>query len=69
MTMTGSKSDFEYHIYAKNEVLFHCLNEEDFQVKWQMLNSMCGPGTPLGKVANLSFERVLAIECNDESSY
>mgnify|MGYP001394279479 FL=1 len=56
--MTGSKSDFEYHIYAKNEVLFHCLNEEDFEVKWQMLNSMCGPGTPLAKVANLSFERV-----------
>ena len=67
MTMT----EFEYHIYAKGEVLFHCLSEEDFQVKWQMLNSMCGPGTPLGKVANLSFERILARDnsCTEEHSY
>ena len=61
MTMTGSKSDFEYHIYAKNEVLFHCLNEEDFQIRWQMLNSMVGPNTQVTK-KDLSFTRVLAME-------
>ena len=61
MIMTGSKSDFEYHIYAKNEVLFHCLNEEDFQVRWQMLNSMCGPNSAVTK-KDLSFTRVLAKE-------
>ena len=59
--MTGSKSDFEYHIYAKNEVLFHCLNEEDFQIRWQMLNSMVGPNTQVTK-KDLSFTRVLAME-------
>ena len=66
--MTGSKSDFEYHIYAKIDVLFHCLNEEDFQVRWQMLNSMVGPNTQVTK-KDLSFTRVLATECSDESSY
>ena len=66
--MTGLKSDFEYHIYAKNEVLFDCLNEEDFQVRWQMLNSMVGPNSAVTK-KDLSFTRVLATECNDESSY
>ena len=58
--MTGYKSDFEYHIYAKNEVLFHCLNEEDFQVRWQMLNSMVGPNSAVTK-KDLSFTRVLAM--------
>ena len=61
--MTGYKSDFEYHIYAKDEVLFHCLNEEDFQVRWQMLNSMVGPNTLVTK-KDLSFTRVLAHEGN-----
>ena len=61
MIMTGSKSEFEYHIYAKNEVLFHCLNEEDFQVRWQMLNSMVGPNSAVTK-KDLSFTRVLAKE-------
>ena len=61
--MTGHKSEFEYHIYAKDEVLFHCLNEEDFQVRWQMLNSMVGPNTLVTK-KDLSFTRVLAHEGN-----
>ena len=53
-------TEFSYHIYAKGEVLFHNLNEDDFNVRWNILNSMCGPSTPLGKVADLSFERVLS---------
>ena len=56
MTMT----EFEYHIYAKNEVLFQCLSEQDFQVRWQMLNSMVGPNSAVTK-KDLSFTRVLAM--------
>ena len=65
MTMT----EFSYHIYAKGEVLFHNLSEEDFQVRWNMLNSMCGPSTPLGKEADLSFERVLSCLPEGNDSY
>ena len=62
-------TEFSYHIYAKGEVLFHNLNEDDFNVRWSMLNSMCGPSTPLGKVADLSFERVLSLPIKGEDSY
>ena len=63
-------TEFEYHIYAKNEVLFHCLSEQDFQVRWQMLNSMVGPNSAVTKRA-LSFTRVLAKEHSsiEEHSY
>ena len=62
-------TEFSYHIYAKGEVLFYNLNEDDFNVRWSMLNSMCGPSTALGKVADLSFERVLSLPIKGEDSY
>ena len=62
-------TEFSYHIYAKGEVLFYNLNEEDFNVRWNLLNSMCGPSTPLGKVADLSFERVLSLPSKGDDSY
>ena len=62
-------TEFSYHIYAKGEVLFYNLNEDDFNVRWSMLNSMCGPSTPLGKVADLSFERLLSLPIKGEDSY
>ena len=31
-----------YHIYAKNRCLYHNLDLEDFQEKWEMLNIMVG---------------------------
>ena len=62
-------TEFSYHIYAKGEVLFYNLNEDDFNVRCSMLNSMCGPSTPLGKVADLSFERVLSLPIKGEDSY
>ena len=65
MTMT----EFSYHIYAKGEVLFHNLSEEDFEVRWNMLNSMCGPSTPLGKETGLSFERVMSLPIRGDDSY
>ena len=52
-------TEFEYHIYAKGEVLFHCLSEQDFQVRWHMLNSMVGPNSAVTK-KDLSFTRVLS---------
>ena len=63
-------TEFEYHIYAKNEVLFHCLSEQDFQVRLQMLNSMVGPNSAVTK-RDLSFTRVLAKENSsiEEHSY
>ena len=62
-------TEFSYHIYAKGEVLFYNLNEDDFNVRWNILNSMCGPSTPLGKVADLSFERVLSLPPKGDDSY
>ena len=32
--------DTTYHIYAKKTCLYHNLNEEDFEEKWQMLKVM-----------------------------
>ncbi len=31
-----------YHIYAKDRCLYHNLDLEDFQEKWEMLNVMVG---------------------------
>jgi hypothetical protein len=31
-----------YHIYAKERCLYHNLNVEDFEEKWEMLNIMVG---------------------------
>jgi hypothetical protein len=35
-------SDTTYHIYAKDKVLYHNLNQEDFEEKWELLNVMVG---------------------------
>jgi hypothetical protein len=32
--------DITYHIYAKDRCLYHSLNEEEFEEKWQLLNVM-----------------------------
>ena len=32
--------DTTYHIYAKDRCLYHNLNEEDFEEKWQLLKVM-----------------------------
>jgi hypothetical protein len=31
-----------YHIYAKNNCLYHNLEKKDFEEKWQLLNVMVG---------------------------
>tara|TARA_Y100001937_G_scaffold113903_1_gene163094 strand:+ start:30 stop:263 length:234 start_codon:yes stop_codon:yes gene_type:complete len=35
-------NDTTYHIYAKDRCIYHSLNEEDFQEKWQLLTVMVG---------------------------
>jgi hypothetical protein len=35
-------NDTTYHIYAKDKVLYHNLEAEDFEEKWEMLNVMVG---------------------------
>ena len=32
--------DTTYHIYAKDRCLYHNLNQEDFEEKWQLLKVM-----------------------------
>ena len=36
------KDETIYHIYAKNECLYPCLREEEFNVKWAELKAMVG---------------------------
>ena len=31
-----------YHIYAKNECLYHSLREDEFRRTWEQLNNMVG---------------------------
>jgi hypothetical protein len=35
-------TEFEYHIYQKQDVLYHSLSEEDFQVRWNRLQGKEG---------------------------
>ena len=35
-------NDITYHIYAKDQVLYHNLPKEDFEEKWELLNVMVG---------------------------
>ena len=37
-----NEDDTIYHIYAKNKCLYICLEKEEFEEKWQMLNIMVG---------------------------
>ena len=61
-------TEFSYHIYSRGEVLYVNLNEEEFNLRWQMLNSLVGPGTALAKGADFSFERVLSkLPAGDDS--
>ena len=45
-----------YHIYAKNECLYHSLKEEEFQTTWRDLNNMVGLMKTDYDLEDLSFE-------------
>ena len=49
--------EFRYHIYNKNECVYHSLEEKQFKVIWGMPDSMVGPNTRPSK-QDLSYEKV-----------
>ena len=49
-----------YHIYAKGQCLFNCLNESEFKVRWAELQAMVGLMHTDYKLDDLSFEKLPA---------
>ena len=48
-----------YHIYARNECLYHSLKEEEFQTTWRTLNNMVGLMKTDYSVEDLSYEELV----------
>ena len=48
-----------YHIYARNECLYHSLKEEEFQATWSTLNNMVGLMKTDYSVEDLSYEELV----------
>lgn len=49
--------EFRYHIYNQKECIYHSLEENQFNIIWEMLDSMVGPNTRPSK-GDLSYEKV-----------
>ena len=48
-----------YHIYAKNECLYHSLREDEFKKTWEQLNNMVGLIKTDYSTDDLSYEELL----------
>jgi len=48
-----------YHIYAKDQCLFHSLNQEEFHKTWKTLNNMIGLMKTDYDVEDLSYEELM----------
>ena len=48
-----------YHIYAKNECLYHSLREDEFKKTWEQLNNMVGLIKTDYSKDDLSYEELL----------
>jgi hypothetical protein len=48
-----------YHIYAKNECLYHSLREDEFRRTWEQLNNMVGLMKTDYSTDDLSYEELL----------
>ncbi len=48
-----------YHIYAKNNCLFHSLKEEEFYTTWNTLKTMVGLLETNYSLEDLSYEELL----------
>ena len=48
-----------YHIYARNECLYHSLKEEEFQTTWRTLNNMVGLMKTDYSVEDLTYEELV----------
>ena len=51
-------TEYEYHIYAKDRCLYHCLPEGEFKEKWEMLHHMVGLMKTDYSESDLSYTRV-----------
>jgi len=51
-----------YHIYAKNECLYHSLREEEFRNTWNTLNNMVGLMRTDYVIEDLSYEEVFSLQ-------
>ena len=59
-----------YHIYAKQECLFHSLTKEQFTNTWETLKGMVGLMKTDYKLGDLSYEEVVKTPTDmHESSY
>ena len=64
------ESEKVFHIYAKDRCLYHNLDLEDFQEKWEMLNVMVGLLKTDYQVEDLDYTAVEETPTNgEESSY
>ena len=50
--------DTVYHIYAKDKCLYHNLEKEDFEEKWELLNVMVGILKTDYSENDLSYEKI-----------
>jgi hypothetical protein len=50
-----------YHIYAKNQCIYHSIKEEDFNNTWNTLKNMVGLMKTDYTLDDLSFEELLVI--------
>ena len=57
-----------YHIYAKQECLYNCLSEEQFNKVWKTLNGMVGLMKTDYTIEDLSYEE-LTVQKGEEASY
>ena len=48
-----------YHIYAKNECLYHSLREDEFRRTWEQLNNMVGLMKTDYSADDLSYEELM----------
>jgi len=48
-----------YHIYAKNECLYHSLREDEFRRTWEQLNNMVGLMKTDYSTDDLSYEELM----------
>ena len=60
-----------YHIYAKDECLYHSLDENQFKITWNTLNEMVDLMKTDYSLNDLSYESVTRMSLNttEEHSY
>ena len=57
-----STQEYEYHIYVKDQCLYNCLSEEEFNIRWNELNAMVGLMKTEYSVEDLDYIKVQSYE-------